>query len=76
MGWFNFFFDHPNQKLQNQQLSFRVKEAQEAAYQAGVLLSQLAASHPELSPSLSHLQMLNAQVGQVLAQVHSFLGGK
>ncbi|RKO67101.1 hypothetical protein [Desulfofundulus salinus] len=73
MTWLDFLDNRPNPGIQRQQMSFHVREAQKAAYEIGVMLSQLAASQPHLSQQFSQLQQLNARVGDLLQQVQQQL---
>ncbi|MBE3585811.1 MULTISPECIES: hypothetical protein [Desulfofundulus] len=73
MGWFEFLDNNPNPGMQRQQMSFHVREAQKAAYEMGIMLSQLAATQPHLSQQFSQLQQLNARVGDLLQQVQKQL---
>ncbi|MGB9805092.1 hypothetical protein [Desulfofundulus sp.] len=73
MTWLDFLDNRPNPGIQRQQISFHVREAQKAAYEMGVMLSQLAASQPQLSQQFSQLQHLNTRVGDLLQQVQQQL---
>ncbi|HHW43475.1 hypothetical protein GFC01_01625 [Desulfofundulus thermobenzoicus] len=73
MTWLDALEDRPNPGMQRQQMSFHVRQAQDAAYQMGVMLSQLAASQPALARQFSQLQQLNARVGDLLQQVQKEL---
>lgn len=69
MTWFDFLQNRPNPGMQRQQMSLRVREAQKAAYEMGVMLSQLAVTQPHLAQQFSQLRQLNARVGDILQQV-------
>lgn len=54
-------------------MSFYLREAQNATYQMGQMLSQMAVFQPALAQQFAQLQQLNARVGDLLQQVQQEL---